>query len=130
MKPIQFKRTITGLIAFIVLLLPSFGQEGTSDELVGTWTKSFNGRTITISISADHSFQVEFAGDAAVDVFGSCEISGNRVTFNDKGGDYSADVPGVYSFQVSENAVTFTEVNDPLMGRRTLMEGQWEEAGK
>ncbi len=130
MKPIQFKSTITGLTALFVFLLPCFGQETPPDELAGTWTKSLNGRQMTFTISADHTYQVEFAGDAGIDVYGSCEVSGNRVTFNDEGGDYSADVPGVYTFQVSEHTVTFTEVNDPVMGRRSLLEGKWTEAGQ
>ena len=54
------------------------------------------------------------------------DISGNQVTFNDEGGDYSADVPGVYEFKVEDASMTLKEIDDPVDGRRMLMEGALE----
>jgi len=80
---------------------------------------------MTLTILADNKYQVEFAGDEETDVWGSYELTGHQITLNDEGGDYSADVPGVYEFDVSDTSITFTEVNDPITGRSMLMEGTW-----
>ena len=73
--------------------------------------KSFNERTITFTIESDHTYTVEFVGDAEVDVKGSYVISGTQITFNDDSGDYSSVEPGVYEFEVSETSVKFTMVS-------------------
>ena len=87
-----------------------------------------NERSVTFTISSDHKYQVEFAGDAEIDVVGSYEISGTQITFNDEGGEYSSDVAGVYEFKVSDTAISFTEVNDPVYGRSMLVAGSWSKA--
>ena len=77
---------------------------------------------------SDNKYQVEFAGDDEIDVWGSYVISGSQFTFNDEGGEYGSDAAGVYEFQVSDISLTFTEVNDPVYGRRSLVEGSWSKA--
>jgi len=96
-----------------------------SDRVVGKWAKYINGRTMTFVLSSDNKYQVEFAGDEETDVWGSYEILGDQITFNDEGGEYSADVAGVYTFEVDDTSLTFTAVNDPVTGRSMLVAGSW-----
>lgn len=130
MNPSILKRTFLVIPAFLLSILTCAAQDDPSDALTGTWTKKLNQRAITIKINSDHTYQVEFAGDAEIDVFGSCEISGTQVTFNDEGGEYGADVPGTYEFKVNGTTVTFTEVDDPVYGRRSLLEGNWSKSAE
>jgi hypothetical protein len=128
MKRTILSKTLLSAAAMLFILLTCDGKNPQADQLVGTWTKTFDGRVITFTIASDQTYQTEFAGDDKVDVWGSYVISGTQVTFTDEGGDYSADVPGVYEFKVNETSVSFTEVNDPVFGRRTVMEGTWSKA--
>lgn len=57
---------------------------------------------------SDHKFEVEFVGDAKIDVWGSYVISGTQITFNDEGGAYSSDEAGVYDFVVSDTTLKLT----------------------
>ena len=129
MKPAILKRISLGCSALLFSILFCYGQGSPSDQLVGTWVKTMNGRTATFTISSDQTYQVEFTGNEEIDVYGSYVVEGTRVTFNDEGGQYAAkDVPGVYDFQVNDNSLTFTEADDPLAGRKVLLEGKWSEA--
>jgi hypothetical protein len=128
MKPAILKRTLLGYSALIFSVLICYGQDQPADPLTGIWTKSLNGRSVTFTIAADLTYQVEFIGDAEVDVYGSYEVSGSRITFTDEGGDYAAkDAPGVYAFQVEDNSLIFKEFDDPLPGRKILLLGQWSK---
>jgi len=129
MYPAILKRTLLLCSAFVFGILSCYSQNESSDQLEGTWTKVLNGRTVTFTIAPDQTYQVEFIGDADTDVYGKYKISGSQVTFNDEGGDYAAkDAPGVYEFQFSDSSVTFTEVDDPLPGRKILLVGKWSRA--
>ena len=121
-------RTLLVITSFLLSTMTIDAKDPSSDPLVGTWTKSSNERTITFTIKSDHTYTVEFVGDAEIDVKGSYVISGTQVTFNDDAGDYSTSVPGVYEFEVSETSVKFTTVNDPAQGRSMLVEGNWSKA--
>ena len=76
---------------------------------------------------SDHKFEVEFVGDAEIDVWGSYVISGTQITFNDEGGAYSSDEAGVYEFVVSDTTLKLTIVLDPVYGRSMLVEGSWSK---
>ena len=71
---------------------------------------------------------MEFAGDDEIDVYDSYVISGKQITFTDEGGAYSSDSSGVYEFKVSDTSISFTNVDDPVDGRRMLLEGTWSKA--
>jgi hypothetical protein len=129
-KSAIISRTLLLTTAFLFSILVCNGQDGSSDQVVGTWTKTFNERSVSFTISSDHKFQVEFAGDSEIDVWGSYEIDGMQITFNDEGGEYGSDVPGVYEFKVSETSLTFSVVDDPVYGRSILMDGSWSKAGE
>lgn len=128
MKLSKSTRTLFSLAALFFTALVCYGQDSSSNPLAGTWIKKMNGRTVTFTISSDLTYEVEFAGDDRADVVGSCEISGTQVTFNDEGGEYGADVPGVYEFEAGDTSLMLKKVNDPVGGRSMLVEGNWARA--
>lgn len=128
MKSTTSFRILCLTAALLFSIPPGFGQDQPSDQLVGTWTKSLNDRTVTFTITAKLSYTVEFAGDEGIDVEGSYVVSGSQITFNDEAGEYSADEPGVYEFKVIDSSLAFTKVNDPVYGRSILLEGNWSKA--
>lgn len=130
MKSAILNRTLWLTISLFLSILACHGQNEAPDPLVGKWTRSLDDRSVTFIISSDHTYQVEFAGDDGIDVYGSFVVSGTRITFNDEGGEYSADEAGVYGFKVSGTSLTFTIVQDPVYGRSMLLEGSWSNAGE
>lgn len=128
MKSAIYIRTFLVITALLSSILTCNGQDDPSDLLVGKWTKLFNERTITYTMTSDNKFQVEFVGDDGIDVWGSYAISGTQITVTDEGGEYSSGESGVYEFKLGESSLTLTEVNDPVNGRRTLVEGNWSKA--
>ncbi len=127
MKSAIFTRTLFAIIALLFSTMTCNGKDDPSDLVVGKWTKLFNGRTVTFTISSDNKFEVEFVGDAEIDVWGSYVISGTQITFNDEGGAYSSDEAGVYEFVVSDTTLKLTIVLDPVYGRSMLVEGSWSK---
>ena len=130
MKSANSTRILFLITAFLFSILICNGQNDPSDQVVGKWTKLFNERSVTFTITSDNKYQVEFAGDAKTDVWGSYVVLGTQITFNDEGGEYSAEEAGVYEFKVSDTSLTFTDVNDPVYGRRLLVEGSWSKASE
>ncbi len=127
-KSAIISRTLLLTTAFLFSILTCNGQKGPSDQVVGAWTKTFNERSVTFTISSDQKYQVEFAGDSEIDVWGSYEIEGMQITFTDEGGEYSSDVAGgVYEFKATETSLTFSVVDDPVNGRTILMDGSWSK---
>jgi hypothetical protein len=129
MKSTISARALMLLSALFFSIVMCHGQDDPSDPLVGKWTKLVNERSITFTLMSDHKYQVEFAGDDEIDVYGSYVVSGTQITFTDEDGDYAADVPGVYKFQVSGTSLTLTATDDPIDGRSMLVEGTWSKAG-
>ena len=125
MRRTFYSRTLFVATALLFSSLTCIGQDDTSEQVVGTWTKELNGRTFTFTLTADKKYQVEFAGDEAIDVYGSYVISGKQITFTDEGGDYNSGESGAYEFKVSDTSITFTNVDDPVDGRSMLLEGTW-----
>lgn len=130
MKAVTSFRTRIMLTALLFTFVTCHGKEQPSDQLVGTWTKSLNERTVTFTITADFTYTVEFAGDEKIDVKGSYVISGSQITFNDEAGEYSSDEPGVYEFEAGDTSLIFTRINDPVYGRSMLVEGSWAKASE
>lgn len=130
MKSAIFSRTLLLAGIFLFSILSCHGQDDPFDQVVGTWTKTFNERAVTFTISSDLKYQVEFAGDSEIDVWGSYVIEGMQITFNDEGGEYGSDVAGKYEFKATENSLAFSVVDDPVYGRSILMDGNWTRAGE
>jgi hypothetical protein len=127
MKSTIFSKVLLVSAALLFSIFTCFGQEKAADKLVGTWIKVVETNTITLTLAADKKSTVEFDGDDVIDVYGSYKISGKQITFQDEGGDYAADVPGTYEFKVDDSSITFTTVDDPVNGRRMLVEGSWSK---
>ncbi len=125
MKSTIYTRALLVATVLLFSVLTCYGQNDPSEQVVGTWTKEFDGRTFTLTLTADKKYQVEFAGDEAIDVYGSYVISGKQITFTDEGGDYNSGESGAYEFKVSDTSITFTNVDDPVNGRSMLVEGTW-----
>jgi hypothetical protein len=129
MKPVILSRILLLSAAIVISAVTCNAQNDLSDQLVGKWTKTLNGRTLTLTISSELTFEVEFVGDEERDVWGSCEVSGTHITFKDEGGAYSSGAAGEYEFKVSGTSIAFTKVLDPVDGRSMLVEGTWSKAG-
>jgi hypothetical protein len=125
MKSTIFTKTLmfTGALLFSTLLC--MAQNDPADQLVGTWKKSSDMGSATLTLSADKKTTVEFTGDDVIDVWGSYEISGTKITLTDEGGDYSSGQSGTYTFEFIEDSLRFTIVNDPVLGRSRLVKGSW-----
>jgi len=128
MKPAIFSRALLLIAALLFSTVTCYGQDNPSNPLKGKWTKSMNELTASFVISSDNKWEVEFTGDDELDVWGSYVIAGNKITFTDEGGQYSADEPGVYEFKVDDTSLIFTMVDDPVYGRSMLVEGTWSKA--
>jgi len=113
---------------FLFSLVHSYGQDDPAKQLVGKWTKSNNGRTISFVITSEATYEVDFTGDSGADVVGSYKVAENKITFTDEGGDYGSNTSGKYEFELGDGKVTFTEVDDPVDGRRMLVQGEWAQA--
>jgi len=129
MKSTLFSRTLLFTAAFLFSVLTCKGQDNSSDQVVGTWTKVVNERTFTFTLTSDQKYQVEFIGDEGIDVLGSYEISGPKITFTDEGGQYSSGTSGVYEFKADATSIKFSIVDDPVDGRSMLVTGSWSNAG-
>ena len=127
MKSSILSKSVLAVIAILLSTLSCLGQDDPSDKVAGTWIKTSDMGSVTFTISADKKYEVEFTGDGTADVTGSYVISGQQITFTDEGGDYRSDASGVYEFMVSDS-LRFTKVNDPVDGRRRLVEGAWGKA--
>ena len=130
MKSNILTRTLLVATVLFLSVLTCYGQNDASDQVMGKWTKELNERTFTFNLTSDNKYQVEFAGDEEIDVYGSYEISEKQITFTDEGGDYSSDSSGTYEFIVSDTSISFTNVDDPVNGRSMLVEGTWSKAGE
>lgn len=130
MKPAILSKTLLLAGAFLFTIMVCNAQKGSSDQVVGTWTKVANERTFIFTMTSDLKYQVDFIGDEEADVLGSYVISGPQITFTDEGGDYSSGTSGVYEFKVDETSIKFTIVDDPVDGRSMLVAGLWNKVAK
>jgi hypothetical protein len=128
MKSIIYLRTLLPIAALLFSITTCFGQDDPAQQLVGKWTKSNQGSTISFVMTSELKYEVDFTGDSGAEVIGSFKVSDNMVTFTDEGGDYGSDTSGKYEFKLGDGSVTFTEVDDPADGRRMVVEGTWSKA--
>lgn len=120
------KTNIFLLIPVIILLSATCEKnDDPGNPLAGNWTKTVEGRTCTLTFSADNKWQAEFIDDATTDVWGNCTISGNQITIMDEGGEFMSHDPGVYNFSVTSSSLTLSLVNDPAEGRSIIIPGIW-----
>ena len=125
MKGTFFTKTLLLAAALLISSLGCMAQNDPADQLVGTWKKTFDQGSATLTFTADKKTEVEFTGDDVIDVWGSYKIDGTKITLTDEGGDYSSGQSGAYTFTLSEDSLTFTVDDDPVFGRSTLVQGTW-----
>lgn len=130
MKTTIFSRALLVATALFISAGICFGQDDPPEQMVGTWIKVIDMQTLTLTLSSDKKSQVEFTGDDVIDVYGRYELYETQITFTDEGGDYAADVQGVYDFKLGDNTLTFTKVEDPVDGRSMLLEGTWSKSAE
>lgn len=128
MKSHKSIRTILMISTLLFSIVTSYGQDDSSDLIVGKWTKVSQQGTVTFTFTSDKKYEVEFTGDGEADVLGSYVISGNQLTVTDEGGDYSSGTSGVYEFKVDDSSLTLTKVDDPVEGRSMIAIGTWSRA--
>jgi hypothetical protein len=128
MKSVSVTKILVVISALFLPLVTCIAQNDPADQVVGTWIKKTDMSTITLTFKADKKVEVEFTGDDVVDVYASYDISGKKITFQDEGGEYSSGTAGFYEFELGENSVTFTIVDDPVEGRSMMLAGTWSKA--
>jgi len=127
MKSTLFSKKLFAAAALLFMVVSCFAQNNPPEQLLGTWSKQIETISITLTFKSDFKSEVEFTGDDAIEVYSDYEITGNRITFNDQGGDYAANVPGSYTFIAYEDSLNFTLVNDPVEGRSRMLTGTWSK---
>jgi hypothetical protein len=83
---------------------------------------------MTFILDKDMNYTVDFESDGNVEVKGTYKIDGDQITFNDKPGGYASPDPGIYTYKMEEDKITFVIKNDPTTGRSSLLAGTWTKA--
>ena len=120
------------VVTILLLVLTQFiiaAQENDS-PVAGKWEKDLNGVTITLVVDKNLNYTVDFESDGNFDVKGTCKIDGNQITFNDKPGGYASRDPGIYTYKIENDKITFVIKDDPTAGRSGLLAGTWTKAKK
>jgi len=123
MKRDIYLRGIT--VSLFLLFQMSVIAQDKASPLVGTWEKFTSGVTMTFTLDSGMNYQVDFESDGNIEVQGSYTIEDNTVTFNDKPGGYATEEPGIYTFKIEKDKVTFIIKDDPSPGRSGLLAGTW-----
>jgi hypothetical protein len=118
---------LIGLTIFllIVIQIPLSAQES---NVAGKWERYINGATMTFVLDEKLNYTVDFDSDGNIEVNGSYKIEGNIITFNDKPGGLASPDPGVYTFVIEKDKITFVIKEDPSEGRSGLLAGSWTKA--
>jgi len=67
-----------------------------------------------------------FSGDPEIDIWGYYQLKGNEIEFRDIGGA-ACNSPGVYKYNVNDDKLNFTLINDNCDGRSTELSGIWNK---
>ncbi len=123
----SFKYVLVTLFLMLIVHFTITAQEPDS-PVVGKWEKYFNGTTMTFLLEKNLNYTVDFESDGNVEVRGTYKIDGDQITFNDKPGGYASPDPGIYTYKVENNKITFVIKDDPTEGRSGLVAGTWTKA--
>ena len=103
----------------------SIAAQEQGSPVVGKWEKYLNGVTMTFELDKENNYTVDFESDGNFEVRGTYKVQGNTITFNDKPGAFASPDPGIYSFMIEKDKITFVIEDDPTEGRSGLVKGTW-----
>lgn len=104
-------------------------SDSAAPVLTGTWTRTFNGSTVTITLGADGRYTVNMGGGTAVDVRGEYTVEDDQVTFADTGGNNaSSSGEAIYRFVVRDGQLTLTPIDEPDENRESVAAATWTKS--
>jgi hypothetical protein len=96
----------------------------TLSEIEGTWASLNDGAMLTIS-GRNYTLELPNVEGTLVGK-GTCLIVGNKVTFVDTDGDNDCNItPGVYTFKIMSDEITFEKVDDKCTSRYSRLSATW-----
>ena len=115
------KRAI--LLLFACILMISFEgckkkSDSTTNPLIGSWTNSSSGVTITVTFADGGALSVLIG---TTSVTGTYSTSGNILTINTS----DCSHPGTYSYSISGSSATITLISDDCSARSSSVQGVW-----
>ncbi len=103
---------------------------GSDPAIVGTWIKFGSPkRMMKLAFTEDNSFQIDYTGDAQMDVSGQYSISDGQITLMDQKGSQVCPDPGLYRYKVRKNQLTLSVMQDGCEGRARPAVGEWTQEG-
>ena len=103
--------------------------EASTASPAGTWTRTFNGGTVTITLKANGSYTVDMPGGSDAEVRGSYTVDSDRLTLIDESGNNASTAgAAVYRFAVVDEQLTLTPIDEPDENRKSVAAATWTRA--
>ncbi len=125
----------TAWALFLMLFLSGCGSTGPTalSQLTGEWENRSDGEPrAQLAIFADSTFHVDLLAVEGIEANGRIDLEGNEITFINAEGtdDPSSDPrPGVYTYRVDGDRLSFQRVSDPLERRAQNLSLPWVRVG-